>query len=990
MSSVCRSCGNIAEGDPDFCPTCGEYLRWEPTGYQKAAEPAAPAAPAAPAGPPAPAPPAAAPPAGGAALPPAAPPAAAPPAAAVPAPAPAQPDPVLIALRRPDDEGYASEPFGLSVDPGGSVMMRALVRNQSGIVDNYDLTVDGLPEGWWEAMPGTVYLVPFGAAGGSYEQEVEIQLAPPRSAEAEARDWPLTIVATSRATGAVVHSAPTTLTIGPYSELEASLAPERRSGRIEAGFTLTLANKANAPVEVALSGVDAEERLGFVFREPYVPPQRRKREGVDVARNAYERAEAMGVGRVGVEQMGKQALDRATAGAEGKVVRFLKRRKKTGREIRGLRLEPGERVEATVGVSPPKQIWIGRTVLHPFQVVAQPAGTDTPGPPVNGTFRQRQWLPWWLMIVVPLLIIAGIFLLSQRTASAEVPDVTASEDVFAAKALLEDAGFTLGETFEEPAPEGASPGAIIEQDPPAGESAEEGTAVTIKIAVGEEKVAVPDLTGQTTDQATATLTAAGFQLGRPLNEGIDPATATIANQIPVPESLEAAGAAIDVVLAAGAGTPTTSTPGGEEPAPTAPVDPTAPPPPVTDPGTPTAPGTSTPAPAAVPTPGGPPLPLPVPAGAPVVEPSPPTPGGGVEVPAVTGTSQTEAANALAALGLVPGVVSAASAEEPAGTVLSQEPAPGTEVAPGATVAITISRGYPAVIHDADGDIVRVGGATGEPVEPIAASEDIEEQANASFSTPLIAYRRGPEGSVKGVAPSAQIWAIDPNDPRSARPLTDSGFDDRRPAISPDGNVVAFVSNRGSNPEDYDVCFARTDASNAVPKCISDRDVNVSRPAWSPDGRSLIVTASDGPQTELLLLTSVVPSSPNPADWTPQGFVTDGMHKDRKTDQVLSSAFSPDGTSLAFSANWKSTTFTLWTVPVEGGVIGTEPEQQPFIAACELSWRPDGAELAIAQRNSTCDEVGRIVRVQLSAPNEQTLLSRLDAASGSPVWAPPAG
>jgi Tol biopolymer transport system component len=114
-----------------------------------------------------------------------------------------------------------------------------------------------------------------------------------------------------------------------------------------------------------------------------------------------------------------------------------------------------------------------------------------------------------------------------------------------------------------------------------------------------------------------------------------------------------------------------------------------------------------------------------------------------------------------------------------------------------------------------------------------------------------------------------------------------------------------------------------------------------------------------------------------------------MHKDRPTDQVLSSAFSPDGTKVAFSANWRSNTFTLWLVDVKGGVIGTQAQQQPFIAACELAWRPDGGGLAITQRNTTCDERGRIVRVDPAAPNDQTLLSRLDDASGNPVWAPPA-
>ena len=543
--------------------------------------------------------------------------------------------------------------------------------------------------------------------------------------------------------------------------------------------------------------------MEFAFRQPWVPPQKRKKDPLDEAQRAY-RAEGAGVGRVDPEQMAKQAFDRATAGAEGKVIRWLKRRKKVGRGIHGaVRVAPGETVEATVGVSPPKQIWIGRSVLHPFQITTKPAGADAPGPTVTGTLRQKPWLPWWLLIVIPLIVLAVIWFLSTRTSEAAVPDLSKSEDVFAAKSVLEEAGFTLGETFEEETP-GATPGAIVEQTPAAGEVAAEGTAVSVKVATGAEKKAVPDLTGQTADEAKAPLTAAGFTLGRPLNEAADPAAAKIANQIPVPDSLEATGAAIDVVFAETAVTSTTPTDAHRARRPRR-RSPGGTPPPATDAG---------PADARPPRPAGAPVPIPEPTGTPAPQPSPPTPGGGVSVPALTGRSQAEAADALAGLGLVPGVLSAVSPDAPAGTVVAQEPAGGTEVAPGATVTITISRGYPAVIHDQDGDIIRVGGATGEPVQPLAASDQIEEQASASFATPLIAYRRGKEGSTPGVAPNGQIWVLDPADPRSARPLTDEGFDDRRPAISPDGKVVAFVSNRGGRTDDYDLCFVGIDATQA--------------------------------------------------------------------------------------------------------------------------------------------------------------------------------
>src|SRR5947209_4284555 len=60
---TCQSCGKENPDDQDFC-SCGEYLRWEPTGYMQAVTPelaaqalgeapppAAPEAPAAPAAP---------------------------------------------------------------------------------------------------------------------------------------------------------------------------------------------------------------------------------------------------------------------------------------------------------------------------------------------------------------------------------------------------------------------------------------------------------------------------------------------------------------------------------------------------------------------------------------------------------------------------------------------------------------------------------------------------------------------------------------------------------------------------------------------------------------------------------------------------------------------------------------------------------------------------------------------------------------------------
>ena len=308
---VCSSCGRENPDDRDFCE-CGEYLRWDPTGVVQAvtpevlqaaqqegqpaaqapaadapAETPAPQAPtqpphpaARPAAPPVPATPgngqgATAPPAPSAPAPPAATPATmqqpAVPAAPAPPPPPAppaqpeEPDPAAISLRLPEGEQVnLGETLAMGVEPGQRARLLALVRNQSGIVDNYELSVRGLPSEWWSIFPNTVYLVPFGTSG-TYEQEVEIHFHPPRAAEAEARMWELEVVGESKAYNRQAAAAPLHLGIQPFEEFKTKLSPERVSGRKKAQFNVAVKNTANAPVTVALDAADPDNELDYKF-----------------------------------------------------------------------------------------------------------------------------------------------------------------------------------------------------------------------------------------------------------------------------------------------------------------------------------------------------------------------------------------------------------------------------------------------------------------------------------------------------------------------------------------------------------------------------------------------------------------------------------------------------------------------------------------------------------------------------------------------------
>lgn len=239
---TCPSCGRENPDERDFCE-CGEYLRWDPTQHVRAVRPDQAGAGTeereggrGPSG-----------------------------THEMPQPRPRGAiDPATIELRAPDSELRPGGPVTVHARPGESGVLKALVRNQSGIVDNFELRVDGLDPSWWSVSPETLYLVPFGSAG-TYEEEAEISFHPPRSAEAEARTWELEVVVLSKAEGGRVAAAPAALRVDPFEEVEADVRPGRRRARFGARFALTFVNRANSPVELELGASDREGAMRYKF-----------------------------------------------------------------------------------------------------------------------------------------------------------------------------------------------------------------------------------------------------------------------------------------------------------------------------------------------------------------------------------------------------------------------------------------------------------------------------------------------------------------------------------------------------------------------------------------------------------------------------------------------------------------------------------------------------------------------------------------------------
>jgi len=502
---TCRSCGRQNPDDQDFC-VCGEYLRWEPTTVLPAASPPA-AAPARPS--------------------PTEPP---PQAGRAPAddvrPAGPPPDTVSLTLRLPGEQAAdTAEIVRLSVAPGGRAVLLALVRNQSAIVDNYDLSLVGLPDGWWTIVPATVYLVPFGA-GGTYEQEVEIHVHPPRLSQAQARTWSFDVVVWSRAHQAQAAAAPAGVEIAPYQELRTELAPDRATGRRQARFTFAAENRANAPTEVDLTAADSDGECTFHFAQPAVAISPGERVEIPLVARPPKQ---IWIGRTRDRQFEVTARPRESdaplpprpgvfrqrswlpwwvavvvpvAAAIAVAALLLIPKKVTVPDLTkaSSRFEV-EQALTKAHLNPVPNVETVTSGGKPGTIVAQ---TPTAGSKVRSGTR------------VSIQMVVG-------SSAVQVPSVVGKK-VQAAASVLDAAGLKLGEMLPPP----ADPQATIQsQIPAAGKKARQGDAVMVFVvhaagqrqatnaagaagAAGGSKVAVPQVAGQTLQAAAASLAAAGL------------------------------------------------------------------------------------------------------------------------------------------------------------------------------------------------------------------------------------------------------------------------------------------------------------------------------------------------------------------------------------------------------------------------------------------------------------------------------------------------
>lgn len=230
---------------------------------------------------------------------------------------------------------------------------------------------------------------------------------------------------------------------------------------------------------------------------------------------------------------------------------------------------------------------------------------------------------------------------------------------------------------------------------------------------------------------------------------------------------------------------------------------------------------------------------------------------------------------------------------------------------------------------------------------------------------LIAYRAG----VAGVQPL------------SAVPVTSTPGDERDPALSPDGERVAFAwdGDGGGEERQFDIYVQET--TGGTPLRLTTHPADETSPSWSPDGERVayvrcgiggecgvyVVEASGGSERTLLAAADLAIAD---LVWSPDGsrlafsarrgrqgafalhlLELDGSPTQRLTAPAstypgdLAPAFSPDGRLLAFVRTQLDGRQDVAVVTVEGGRVRRLAREQKGVTG--LDWMPDGREVVYA-------------------------------------------
>lgn len=180
-----------------------------------------------------------------------------------------EPEPTQTKTRPSESPGRASGRVGVAISlaatemeihPAQLVSCEIRVKNTGILVDQVVLTVGGPAAKWGSIEPSSINLYP-----DDEPSLAVVSFRPPRTPEVPAGPALFSVTATSGEDPSVSHSVTGVLTVLPYVEATTELVPLTSRGKKGAEHELTISNRGNAALAVALSASDPDEQLDFTI-----------------------------------------------------------------------------------------------------------------------------------------------------------------------------------------------------------------------------------------------------------------------------------------------------------------------------------------------------------------------------------------------------------------------------------------------------------------------------------------------------------------------------------------------------------------------------------------------------------------------------------------------------------------------------------------------------------------------------------------------------
>lgn len=161
------------------------------------------------------------------------------------------------------------------------------------------------------------------------------------------------------------------------------------------------------------------------------------------------------------------------------------------------------------------------------------------------------------------------------------------------------------------------------------------------------------------------------------------------------------------------------------------------------------------------------------------------------------------------------------------------------------------------------------------------------------------HRGGNRLAYSASSGQTNIWLKSLVDSSEAISLITSTWWDMHPSMSPDGQQIAFTSNRSGT---YEIWLANVDGSEQR-RLTSFNGPFTSTPRWSPDGSSLVFTSRPGGQADIFILKIDEAQS--------RRFTS-------KSSDEMAASWSVDGKWIYFSSN-REGEWDVWRRSISGDV-----------------------------------------------------------------------